>query len=417
VSGRRSPAGSRGRRSADPERREGGVGALPKPGEAFRHGEFGHALVGFARALEAAGCEVSPPRVHDLARALEHVSPMARVDFYHAARATLVGRQEDLARFDAVFDLYWSTHDLPLDDAELPETAPDVRPDAVGAPRPGATRAATAQAGARDTEADDSSVPGFSPDEALAQKDFLKIDEAEMAEVRRLLQQLAERLATRLSRRRKPEAAGRQVDLRRTMRRTLQYGGEPATLAHKTRRVRRNDLVLICDVSGSMDRYSRFLIEFVYGLQSIIKGVETFVFSTRLTRITSQLRRRTVDEALAELSRTVADWSGGTNIGRCLQTFNDRWAPSILSPRTVVLLLSDGWDKTEPAVLHREMRRMQQRSRAVIWLNPLQGNPAYESYCRALREGLPFLHAFLPARNLQSLALLSRELVPLCRRV
>lgn len=201
------------------------------------------------------------------------------------------------------------------------------------------------------------------------------------------------------------------------MRRTLQHGGEPASLAYRARRVRKNELVLICDVSGSMDRYSRFLIEFVYGLQAIIKGVETFVFSTRLTRITPQLRRRTVDEALAELSRTVADWSGGTNIGRCLQTFNDRYAPTVLSPRTVVLLLSDGWDKTEPAVLQREMRRMQQKSAAVIWLNPLQGNPAYESYCRALKDGLPFLHAFLPARNLQSLAQLSRELVPLCQNV
>jgi uncharacterized protein with von Willebrand factor type A (vWA) domain len=390
------------------------IGALPEAGAAFRQPDFGHALVGFARALETAGCQVSPPRVHDLARALEHVSPMSRVDFYHMARSTLVSRQEDLARFDPVFDLYWSTLELPTEEVERPEGDPRVEPDSAGAPRQGAPRVTAQQAGPREADSDDASVPGFSPDEALAHKDFLKIDDAEMAEVRKLLQKLAERLATRLSKRRRSDAKGRQLDLRRTMRHALQHGGEPARLARKSRRIRKNELVLVCDVSGSMDRYSRFLIEFVYGLQSIIKGVETFVFSTRLTRITPQLQRRTVDDALAELSRTVADWSGGTNIGRCLQTFNDRYAPSVLSPRSVVLLLSDGWDKTEPAVLQREMRRMKQRANAVIWLNPLQGNPAYESYCRALRENLPFLHAFLPARNLQSLAVLSRTLVPLC---
>ena len=410
------------RREGGPRRRpearagEKGLGPLPRPGAAFRSRSFGEALVGFARALEVAGCEVSPPRVHDLARALDHLSPLTRPDFYHAARATLVSRREDLERFDPVFDLYWSTLDLPFEEAEPPEDTARVEPDVVAAPSAGTPRLTAAQAGPRDADPDDDGIPGFSPDEALAQKDFLKIDEGEMSAVRRLLQKLAERLATRLSRRRKVQAQGRQVDLRRTMRRTLQYGGEPARLSYRSPRVRKNELVLVCDVSGSMDRYSRFLIEFVYGLQSTIKGVETFVFSTRLTRITKQLRRRTVDEALAELSRTVADWSGGTNIGRCLQTFNDRYAPTLLTSRTVVLLLSDGWDKTEPAVLQREMRRIQRRASAVIWLNPLHGNPAYESYCRALREGLPFLHAFLPARNLQSLAILSRTLVPLCQK-
>jgi uncharacterized protein with von Willebrand factor type A (vWA) domain len=416
VAGEREVTGGRRpRAAAGPEGR--GPGPLPRPGAAFRAGGFGRALVGFARALETAGCEVSPPRVHDLARALEHVSPVSRVDFYHAARATLVSRKEDLDRFDPVFDLYWTTHQLPAEEVERPDGSPPVKPDVLGIPRPGGPRVTSTVATPRDGDGDETGLPGFSPDEALAQKDFLKIDEAELAEVRKLLTRLAERLATRLSRRRKPQAAGDQVDLRRTMRRTLQYGGEPAALAFRAQKVRKNELVLLCDVSGSMDRYSRFLIEFIYGLQSTIRGVETLVFSTRLTRITAQLRRRTINDALAELSRTVADWSGGTNIGRCLQTFNDRYGPTLLTPRTVVLLLSDGWDKTEPAVLQRELRRIERRAAALIWLNPLQGNPAYESYCRALREGLPFLHAFLPARNVQSLALLSRELVPLCQHV
>ncbi len=411
-------ADGRGRAPGGRDEAAGALGALPRAGSAWRAAGFGQALVGFARALEAAGCQVVPPRVHDLARALEHVSPLSRVDFYHAARATLVARKDDLDRFDPVFDLYWATLGLPAEEAEGPAAgARQADPEAPGEPRAGSPRAVQTSAGAREAQPDETGLPGFSPDEGLAQKDFLKVDEHELAEVRQLLARLAERLATRLSRRRVPQVRGRQIDLRRTMRRTLQYGGEPASLAFRGQRVRKNELVLICDVSGSMDRYSRFLIEFIYGLQSAIRGVETFVFSTRLTRITAQLRRRTVDEALAELSRTVADWSGGTNIGRCLQTFNDRYGPSLLSPRTVVLFLSDGWDKTEPAVLQREMRRIQRRASAVLWLNPLQGNPAYESYCRALRESLPFLHAFLPARNLQSLALLSRTLVPLCPRV
>ncbi|GIX46946.1 MAG: hypothetical protein KatS3mg131_1157 [Candidatus Tectimicrobiota bacterium] len=162
-------------------------------------------------------------------------------------------------------------------------------------------------------------------------------------------------------------------------------------------------MVVLCDVSGSMDVYTRFLLQFLYGLQNGLRGIETFVFSTRLTRITPLLRRRNVQAVLARLADTVQDWSGGTQIGACLKTFNDTLAASLVTAKTLVVLISDGWDTGDTAVLGAEMAKLRARALRVIWLNPLLGSPHYQPLCKGMQAALPYIHDFLPVHSVDSL--------------
>ncbi len=186
-------------------------------------------------------------------------------------------------------------------------------------------------------------------------------------------------------------------------------------LAWRRRKVRRLKLVLLCDVSGSMDVYSRFLSQFLYGLQSELRGVSTFVFSTRLFDVTPMLRARTFDEALGHVARHVDGWSGGTRIGACLAEFNRRYAKGRLGPRTVVVIISDGWDRGDIEQLAREMRMLKRRAYRLLWLNPLLGNADYQPVAQGMVAALPHVDQFLPVHNLESLARVGRTLIKLAR--
>jgi len=196
---------------------------------------------------------------------------------------------------------------------------------------------------------------------------------------------------------------GSAVDLRRMLRRGVRYAAEPVDLPRRARVERPRPLVLLCDVSGSMERYSRMLLEFVAGLSADPGRVESFVFATRLTRITRRLRRRRFDEVLAGIAGDVPDWAGGTRIGDALRAFNVRWARRVLGRGPVVLLISDGWDRGDPATLAREIARLQRSCHRLVWLNPLLGSPAYEPLTRGMQTALPFIDDFLPVHNLVSL--------------
>ncbi len=250
-------------------------------------------------------------------------------------------------------------------------------------------------------------LPGLSDIEALMGKDFSAFAAEELEEVARLAAQLARRLATRRSRRLTPSRRHGRVDLRRTMRGSLTRG-EPVELARRQRKILKTKLVVLCDVSGSMDLYSRLLVQFLYALQNQLGRMETFVFSTRLHRITEELRGQSYDRALARLG-DVRDWSGGTKIGESLRTFNQEWR-RLLDRDTVVLVLSDGWDTGDPAILSEALVQIRRRAAKVIWLNPLLGSPDYQPLTQGMVAALPHLDAFLPAHNLESLRALARHL-------
>lgn len=257
---------------------------------------------------------------------------------------------------------------------------------------------------------EDDKLPSYSPYEVLGVKDFGNIKGEEVEEIRKLIAELAPKLATRLSRRKTATPRKKLIDMRRTIRKNLRYGGDIVRLFHRSPKIKKNDIVLLCDVSGSMDAYSQFLVQFIYGLQSEIKNIQTAVFSTRLTLATPYLKEPDLYKALSRLSDKVHDWSGGTNIGGCLKTFNERWGSMMVSKRTIVIIISDGWDRGEIEVLDRELRRLKSRCRRMIWLNPLLGSPGYKPIDRGMRTALPYLDQFLPAHNLMALTTLAETI-------
>jgi hypothetical protein len=250
-------------------------------------------------------------------------------------------------------------------------------------------------------------VPGVSDREALMGQDFSTFSADQLDEVFRLTVQIARRLARRISRRRRPVRRRGRVDLRRTLRANLTRG-DLIDLRYRQRKRRKVRLVLLCDVSGSMDLYSRFLLQFLFALQSVFGRVETFTFSTRLTRVTEHLKQRSYRQVLRRLTE-VRDWSGGTRIGESLAQFNREW-PSLVDRRTIVIILSDGWDTGEPELLGVELMRIKRRAGRVMWLNPLLGNPSYEPLTRGMAAALPLVDHFAAAHNLTALRSLAGKL-------
>jgi len=323
---------------------------------------------------------------------------------------------EEQPAFDRCFEAFWRFHAEDGQGLDGLVAAVQPRRQEEEEPVPDAIEAARekqAQVALDDWDqgeaADDEpvEVPGLSDREALMEQDFSTFPAEQLDEVARLTVQIARRLARRVSRRRKPTRRGGVIDLRRSMRANLMKG-EIIELRRRARRRRKVRLVLLCDVSGSMDLYSRFLLQFLYALQNVFGRVETFTFATRLTRVSDLLRGPSYKGALRRLTE-VRDWSGGTRIGESIREFNQTW-DRLVDRRTIVLLLSDGWDTGEPDVLAQEMLTLKRRAARVIWLNPLLGNPSYEPLTRGMAAALPLVDHFAAAHNLASLRDLAAHL-------
>lgn len=391
------------------EQRPASSDQRPANGALFRN------FVLFGRVLRRLGMNVHPGRMADLAAALETVSIRNREDVQAAARCLLVHRREDLARFDEAFDAFFTQRDpLARPSARVSGELPRPRPaPALTAPRdPGAGGSASSEAPIRAAHA-----LTYSEREILRRKDFAEMSPEELQAVRAMMSEIVWSVRERKTRRLRP-GRGRLLDLRRTVRRNLRYGGEVLDWARRERKTRPRPLVVLADVSGSMERYSRLLLLFTYGVmramqRTAARKVEAFVFSTRLTRITRQLRQRSVDRALRDVSGAVLDWSGGTRIGDALHTFNFRWSRRVLGQGAVVLVISDGWDCGDPALLAAEIARLQRSAHRLIWLNPLLGAADYEPLTRGIQAALPFVDDFLPVHNLDSLAALAEHLATL----
>lgn len=373
-------------------------------------------LLAFGRVLKEAGVRVSLSQVMDASRSLELVDIARRADFYAVLRSNLVSDREALPLFDRVFDFFWQDHareESPMESVEMtPSSSEEKQGDSSGAG--GSLEEVVAQAaseeGKRSEETERIPVPTYSPHEALNRKDFSEMGIEESRAISRAILLIATKIATQVSRRKKRATKGDGIDPRWTMRKNIKYGGEIIQLVSRKRRIKKTRVVLLCDVSGSMDCYSRFLIQFMYGLQNELWGVETFVFSTSLSRITHLIRTKDIASALERISRSVLGWSGGTNIGRSLYTFTREFAPSLVTHRTVVVIISDGWDRGDVGLLEREMKNLKRRAYKIIWLNPLLASENYEPLCKGMQAALPYLDLFLSVHNLNSLITLGRNL-------
>ena len=373
-------------------------------------------LMAFARALKQLGIKVSLSQVLDASRSVELVDIGERTDFRALVRANLVSQKEDFPIFDMAFDCFWreQTYErMPMETLDIQGTPTESDAPEGGDEEGGLEEAASEAMANEDLQLenlDEFSVPTYSPQELMNRKDFSEMGVEESRAVARAIMLIATKIATQISRRKKVGRKGNTVDPRWTMRRSMKYGGEVIELVHRKKRIKKTKVVLLCDVSGSMDCYSRFLIQFMYGLQNELWGVETFVFSTSLSRITHLIRTKDIVNALEKISGSILGWSGGTNIGRSLHTFNRNFAPSIVTHRTVVVIISDGWDRGDVSLLEREMQDLKRRAKKIIWLNPLLASENYEPLCKGMQAALPYLDLFLSVHNVNSLVSLGRTL-------
>jgi uncharacterized protein with von Willebrand factor type A (vWA) domain len=382
------------------------------PGNLLTH------LLAFGYLLREMGVPVSPGQMVDVAAAVGPLPVTNRGDFKAALRCMLVLRREDVALFDAAFEFYWRTTpehglDTSLMEAILPMTRIPRRHLRLRR-RP---RDEEPQEPKEEEEREEFDLQlTFSGTEVLRKKDFAQCSWEEVQACKALIQQMRWRIEERPTRRRQPDARGRALDFRRTLRRNMRYGGEVLQLSWRETRTTPRPLVVICDISGSMERYSRILLQFVHAITEGLGEVESFVFGTRLTRITRQLRHNDIDDSLDAVSKHVVDWSGGTRIGDAIKEFNYRWGRRVLHHGPVVLLISDGWDRGDATVLRREMDRLQRSCHRLIWLNPLLGTPGYEPLTVGMQAALPYVDDFLPVHNLVSLEQLGKQLSALSAR-
>jgi len=364
------------------------------------------ALVAFVALLRRNSLPITPLQTLDAVRALDHLDVGDRDELARGLKVVFVTRPEESAIFDRCFEAFWRARTEAdvvgeaLAGPSVPEHGDEPGMESQGARRERLALEGWGEEGQDEDTGEPLGVPAASELEAVATRDFSTFSADQLDELLRITVQIARRLARRVSRRRRPVRRRGRVDLRRTLRANLTRG-EIIDLRYRQRKRRKVRLVLLCDVSGSMDLYSRFLLQFLFALQHVFSRVETFTFSVRLTHVTDVLRARSYREVLRRLQE-VRDWSGGTKIGESLAEFNRYWS-HLVDRRTIVIILSDGWDTGDPEVLATELLRIKRRAGRVIWLNPLLGNPSYEPLTRGMAAALPLVDHFAAAHNLAAL--------------
>jgi uncharacterized protein with von Willebrand factor type A (vWA) domain len=372
----------------------------------------------FARLLRAAGMRIGSDRVIDCVRALDiagaHQFPLRREDWYATMSAVLLSRQEQRPVFDQAFRIFWR-------DPKLAEKMMSLLlPHAHGrAPKPEQqqsqrlTDALFAQKPEAEQEPDKLDLEArltFSSREVLSRMDFDTMSAAELAEAKKMLSQLRLPLPLIKTRRFRAHPSGRRIDLRKTLRESLREGGDVIPLVRAAPIELHPPLVVLCDISGSMNPYSRMFLHFLHAITNDRDRVAVFVFGTRLTNITRQLRHRDVDVAMARVAEAIKDWSGGTRIGHSLREFNWRWGRRVLAQNACVLLVSDGLDREAGEGLGEEMERLAKSCRQLVWLNPLLRYEKFEARPAGVRAMLPHVDLFLPVHNLKSLVDLAKTL-------
>ena len=379
----------------------------------------------FARLLRSAGLRIGPDRVVDCVKALEMAGarefPLRREDWYWTMSAVLLSRNEQRPIFDQAFRIFWR-------DPKLAERMMQLMlPQAYGrAPKPEEqqsqrlTDALFSQKKEQQESREKIELEArltFSSREVLQHMDFDTMSAAELAEAKKMIAELRLPLPLVRTRRFRPHRSGHRIDLRRTLKETMREGGEVIPLVRAAPRELHPPLVVLCDISGSMNPYSRMFLHFLHAITNDRDRVSVFVFGTRLTNITRQLRHRDVDVAMARVAEAIKDWSGGTRIGASLREFNWRWGRRVLGQNACVLLVSDGLDREAGEGLGDEMERLSKSCRYLVWLNPLLRYDKFEARPAGVRAMLPHVDLFLPVHNLESLLDLAKALSgPLTRK-
>jgi uncharacterized protein with von Willebrand factor type A (vWA) domain len=392
--------------------------------EAAPGGKLARNVMHFARALRAAGVPVGPGRVLEALKALEAVGMGSRQDLYWTLHAVFVTRRDQWALFDQCFHIFWRDPkllermmglllpQLQAENPPPPETDANRRVADAFAPekKPGQGEA---EDEAEEEKIELDAVMTWSQRELLQSKDFEQMTAEELAQAKREIRRLRLPIMEVATRRFRRDDNGARIDLRRTLRQSLRGGGASIDLARKRQIRRHPPLVILCDISGSMTRYSRMLLQFMHAVTNDRDRVHSFVFGTRLTNITRYLRYKDIDIALEKVGNIVLDWSGGTRIGHCLEDFNRIWSRRVLGQGAVVLLITDGLDRDAGVGLAGQMERLHKSCRRLIWLNPLLRFDAYAPISTGAKAMIRHIDDFRSVHNLASLRdltdVLSRE--------
>jgi uncharacterized protein with von Willebrand factor type A (vWA) domain len=385
-------------------------------------GRLAENVMHFARLLRAAGLRIGPDRVVDCVKALEKVGaaqvpahfPFGRDDWYWTMSAVLLSKNEQRPIFDQAFRIFWRDPKLVerMMQALLPKAyGRTAKPEEQQSQR--LTDALFQQQKKEEAEAEKLELEArltFSSREVLQRMDFDSMSAAELAEAKKMIAQLRLPLPVIRTRRFRPHRSGARIDLRKTLKESLREGGDIIPLVRSAPGELHPPLVVLCDISGSMNPYSRMFLHFLHAITNDRDRVSVFVFGTRLTNITRQLRHRDVDVAMERVAEAIKDWSGGTRIGASLREFNFKWARRMLGQNACVLLVSDGLDREAGEGLGEEMERLAKSCRYLIWLNPLLRYEKFEARPAGVRAMLPHVDLFLPVHNLKSLVELAKTI-------
>jgi len=373
-------------------------------------GHMADNVIGFARALRAAGIPVGPGAVIDALNALQVIEIGNRADVFTTLEAIFVKRHEHALIFAQAFDLFFRAAEEwkhMLDSVPLPDHARKKPP-------PASRRVQEALSQPQTTEMPQAQEQelrlSVSDKEILQKKDFAQMSSAEIAQVTRAIAQMRLPQAELRTRRYQVDARGQRLDMRRTLRGSLRTGGDIIDIHRLGRIDKPAPIVALLDISGSMSEYTRLFLHFLHAITDARKRVSVFLFGTRLTNVTRSLRARDPDEALAACSSVVEDWAGGTRIGTSLHSFNKLWGRRVLGQGAIVLLISDGLEREADAKLAFEMDRLHRSCRRLIWLNPLLRFDGFEARARGIRAMLPHVDEFRPVHSLEAIADLTRSL-------
>ncbi len=395
------------RRTRGAER--GRLNVLPALDLSTPRGRLAENVMHFARLLRAAGLRVGPDRVIDCVKALELADCVRREDWYWTMSAVLLSREEQRPIYDQAFRIFWRDPQLveKMMQALLPKTYGRAAKDREQSQRLSdalySQRKPPEDKPREEQKAELDARLTFSSREVLQRMDFDTMSAGELAQAKRMLQELRLPLPMIRTRRYRPSPRGTRIDLRATLRESLREGGDVIPLVHAATQDIHPPLVVLCDISGSMNPYARMFLHFLHAITNDRDRVSVFVFGTRLTNITRQLRHRDVDVAMAKVADVIRDWSGGTRIGACLREFNWRWGRRMLGQNACVLLVSDGLDREAGEGLGAEMQRLHKSCKELVWLNPLLRYEKFEARPAGVRAMLPHVDRFLPVHNLKSL--------------
>ena len=368
-------------------------------------------VISFSSFLKCRGFKIFSSDVVDSLRSLEEVDISRRGDFFSVLRTNLVTSDMEWAFFEELFEEFWGGIEKTEDEKESegPPEPSECGPDSV--PELFKEISTENGVGGEDVcEEGDTKGAMYSPLSGLQRKDLSHFQKGDIQIAQLLLRNMMSPFRLALTRRFSRSKRSGDMDFRRLMKKSVKSGGIPLELFYRKRKKRLKKLVILADVSGSMDRYARFVMPFILGLKGVGSKAEVFVFSTTLTPITSILRRFNIEKALQRISQEVPDWSGGTRIGYSLHQFNQGYGERLLSKRTVVVIMSDGWDLGGKEPLRREMEVLSQKAYCVIWLNPVAGDAEYRPVCQGMQTALPYVDYFLPADSLESLKKVGRTL-------